>query len=169
MQALAESHQILTLEQELLTALLIFKGYTTAISILNPYPRITVPFVTKLCPQIGLVRCLGDPAHLRPAAPLAPFWTPLSEIQLTVTDITCKHKLNSYAWRETLLGPVSSFSDNSAFFSHGWAGSNRVIQPQALGLRGRACKQALPKAQPSELWWYWYGKYFELHRWHKIK
>lgn len=73
MQALAESHQILTLEQELLTALLIFKGYTTAISILNPYPRITVPFVTKLCPQIGLVRCLGDPAHLRPAAPLAPF------------------------------------------------------------------------------------------------
>lgn len=72
MQALAQSHQILTLEQELLTALLIFKGYTTTVSILNPYPRVLVPFVTKLCPQIGLVRRLSGPADGRPAAPLAP-------------------------------------------------------------------------------------------------
>ncbi|POI32517.1 hypothetical protein CIB84_003731 [Bambusicola thoracicus] len=42
------------MENELLSALLIFKGYTTPSSILNPYPRIIVPFVTNLCPQIGL-------------------------------------------------------------------------------------------------------------------
>lgn len=97
MQALARSDQILTLEQELLTALLIFKGYATTVSILNPYPKVIVPFVTKLCPQIGLARRLSGPDDRRPAAPLAPSPTPPSEFKLADRDIVCKHKLNLYA------------------------------------------------------------------------